>query len=63
MRKINLMAAAVILGGATASFATPASAYFWVPDGKLFWYCCKSPDAVCCSSGGCQVDATGCTKL
>lgn len=63
MRKIDLLAAVIAACGAGAMLSTPASAMYIVPDTKIFQYCCKSADAVCCSFRGCEISSSGCTRL
>jgi hypothetical protein len=63
MRKIDMVAAAIAVCGAGILHSTPASATYYVPDGKIFQYCCRSADAVCCSFRGCEISSSGCTRL
>ena len=63
MRKVNLMAAVIVACGGLVLHAPSASAIYQPPPEKLFQYCCKSPEAYCCSRNGCEINATSCTRF
>lgn len=67
MRKLNLLAAALVVFGA-GSLTAPAGATAVpvptqiVPE-ALWGYCCTAQGVKCCSRGGCEVNAGGCVRL
>jgi hypothetical protein len=64
MRKIDLLALVVVLGGTTQLAAPAGATYLASPYEDLFKYCCQEKETQkCCFRSGCEVTPSGCRAV